>query len=720
MAIDTDELAARVMGEDYAPVVPDESFQLEPAPFDYREHFWLAKPYYSEDFAEEVTERFSTHLEEWDSSSVGRVVWLAYRAYHNLSDGGDDPIAQLSSLGEHGELLALAIPHYRALVRHQIALFTRDRPAWDPQARTSDADAARQVPLASNLLDFVAASGVIDRRLAEQAELMMVSGAGYHVTGWDPNTGLESRGWFTSQVLAPWELTHERVRVYEDANWWIWRSYESRWDWVAHFAESDPEKAEELSKLDTKANLARSFLAYEGDMGSEESDRITVLNLIAKPSKACPEGRYAKVTGDSIVLLDGPHPFGEDVPISRMTASEFLGTSVPYSDTWGVLAAADAYNAILSAIMTRIDTCAVPNFFIPEGSELEASDIPGQNAVWKLAPGGEKPGVVDMLSIPNELPAILQLLGSQMEQVVGINSVTRGQPQENVSSGSMAALLQSMAIEFNSNLERAWALNLERIGTHHLRIFQRMASEEHAISVMGADHRWTVQRFKGEDVSGILRVTVKTASALSKTTAGRADIADKLLERGMITPQEYLRIIQTGVLEQTFFGPVGELTTIKSRAERLLRGEPTPAMVWDNHQLAIRELRGLLNTEARDNQALAGIIMQAIQEHFDQWARLSREAPDMLAAIGCPPLPQAAAIGQQAMMMQQQGMGAPPGPPQPPQPGPRQQPQPETEQNKGKPGPAAAAPGMQPGGTPRMPSQPTPAKNPMNGEPVVQ
>ena len=719
MAIDPDLLASRVLGEE--PLVDQDLPEPPPAPFDYREHYWLATPYYAEEIAEEIAERFTRHLDEWDATGVGRTIWTAYRAFHNISQGGDDPLVQLMAEGEQGELLALAIPHYRSLVRHQIALFTRDRPAWDPQARTSDADAARQVPLASNLLDFVASSGDIDQLLATQAELMMVAGAGFFVTGWNATVGLEGRGWFTSQVLAPWELTHEHVRTYSDAQWWIFRTFESRWDWVAHFAETDPDKAEALSKIDTKATFERSFTVYSQEMASEDSDRIAVLNLIAKPSKACPGGRYAKVTGDSIVLQDGPHPFGEDVPISRMCASEFLGTAVPYCDSWGVLAAADAFNAILSAIMSRIDVGAVPNLFKSEGSELEASELPGQMAVWTLPPGGEKPGAVDLLHIPNELPAVLSLLGSQMEQTVGINSVTRGQPQENISSGSMAALLQSMAIEYNSNLERAWALNLERIGTHHLRIFQRMASDDMAISVMGADHRWTVQRFKGEDVGGILRVSVKTASALAKTTAGRADIADKLLERGLITPQEYLRVIQTGQLEQTFFGPVGELSTIKSRAERLLRGEPTPAMIWDSHQLCVRELRGLLNTEARDRPELAQVIMQAIQEHFDLWAKLSRESPDMLAAIGCPPLPQAAQVGQQAMMMQQQGMqGAPPMPPGAPQPGPRQQPQPNTEDNKGRPGPNAAAPGRQPGASPRMPSQPTPAKNPLDGKPVVQ
>lgn len=702
--------------------VENENGEPEPDAFDFAEHFWLKKPYYAEEFAEVVCRRFSEHVEWWEGSAIGSAIWSAYRSYHNLGSADGDPLTQLQEGGEAGELLALAIPHYRTLVRHQISLFTAHRPEWDPQARTSDAQGARQVPMCSNLLDYVAASSGLDSRLAEQVELMMVAGAGYFITGWDPNAGLDGTGWFTQRICAPWELCHERVRVYDDATWWIHRAFESRWDWVARFAESDPDKARRIAELDDAGDFASSFREY-GDTrlgidNDEEGDRIAVLYLVAKPTIACPEGRLAIVCADDLVLLDGPYPYGRDITVSRMCASEFLGTSIPYADSWGVLAAADAANAIISMILTRVDTCGVPNFCVPEGSELDFSDIAGGNNVWKVTPGGEKPSVVDLLQLPDSLPAILGLISSLMEQTVGINSVTKGQPQENVSSGSMAALLQNMAIQFNSNLERAWILNLERIGTHHVRVFQRMASEPLSVSVMGQDNRWSVTSFKGEELGGILKVSVKTASALAKTTAGRAEIADKLLQRSAITPQEYLRIIQTGQLQPTFQGPVGELTGIKARAEKLLRGEPAPAMTWDNHQLCIRELKGLLNTEARDDVQIAGVINQAVQQHFELWSQLSREAPDMLAAIGCPPLPQALQIGQQAQMMQAQGMGPgmPPMPPGAQGPGPQQQKQPETDAPRGRPGPNPAPKGQPPSQT--QPTEPKPAKTPQ-GESVT-
>ncbi len=697
----------------------------ENEPFDYQQDFWLAKPSYSEEFAAEVVERFNTHVDAWENGAVGAAVWAAYRSYHNLNGYDGDPLTQLAATGEVGELLALAVPHYRSLVRHQISLFSGQRPAWEPQARTSDATAARQVPMARNLLDYVVATGHLDQRLAEQCEMMMIAGAGYFITGWDPNVGITSpaggaKGWFTARVYAPWEICHERVRVYEDATWWIFRTYENRWNWVARLADTDPEKAEKLSKLDTDASdFARAFRDADDELLRSSGDRFAALHVIAKPTLACPQGRYAIVASDELVLLDAPYPYGDEVTISRMCASEFLGTATPYCDSWGVLAASDAANAILSMILTRVDVGGVPNFCVPEGSELDFADIAGGNSVWKLPPGQEKPAVVDLLQLPEALPAIYQMLSGEMEKTVGINSVTRGQPAENVSSGSMAALLQSMAIQYNSNLERAWTLNLERIGTHHLRVFQMMATEAHAVNVVGEDQKWTVHEFKGEDLAGITRVAVKSANALSKTTAGRADIAEKMLPLG-ITPQEYMRVIETGQLEPLFHGPVGQLTGIKARSEKLLRGEPSPPVVWDNHQLCVKEFRALLDSEAREDPQVSQVVNQAINEQFQLWAKLSRESPDILVATGCPPLPMAQQTGMQAMAMQQMGMpGMPPGgaPPMPP---PQQQKQPDTIAPSNRTGPQPSPKGQEPSSAnPKQPTEPKPAKNPMTGESVA-
>ena len=125
----------------------------------------------------------------------------------------------------------------------------------------------------------------------------------------------------------------------------------------------------------------------------------------------------------------------------------------------------------------------------------------------------------------------------------------------------------------------------------------------------------------------------------------------------------------------------------------------------------------VLTTEAREDMQAAQRIAATVQQHFDLWGQLSRESPDVLAAIGCPPLPQAQSIGAQAQAMQQlSSMPGAPGGAAPSMPPPQQQKQPETDAPRGRPGPAPATGGQEP--SQAMPTLPKPAKTPA-GESVV-
>lgn len=670
--------------------------------YDYSERFWLKRPYYSDEYAQEVMDRFGTFAEVWRSPTpLTSAIMQAYRQYHGIEDGGVEPAVSLLEAGENGEFLALIVNHYRGLLRHQIALVTADRPTWDPQARTAGAEATRQVSLTRNLLDYVMSAKRFDQKLYDQFEGAGVSGAAFLALGWDP-TLAGGRGDIWGTVLMPWECFYEHTREYSDVTYWIFRRLESRWSWVAHFAETDPEKAERIADLSVDDDLLCGVRAYEtGDL--EDTDRIPVLYVYAAPTKAIQEGRLSIVAGPEadLILMDGPMPYGDVCPITRMCPAEFVGTCVPYGNSWTQLPLQKALTACFSAAMTRIDMFGVPNVASQEGVEFEAGDLGGANSL-KFPPGAPPPTVLDLLTIPQELPAFADSLKKAMEELSGINSVTRGNPTENISSGSMAALLQSMAIQFNSADERAYTFNLEAIGTLILRIYQRMATAEQLISIAGEDEQWTVRSFKSEDLSQIQRVAVKTASALSRNIAGRKELADNLLQNNMIQdPREYLSVVETGNLTPVFSGPVNELTNVKAENEAMLRGEQPRALVWDNHSLHIREHRGCLDTRARYDEKLTGTINAHLMEHFNLWSETSRSSPDMLAAIGVEPLPQAMAAGQ--MAMQAQSMAPAPGQAGPP---PQKTPN-ASEAEPTPPGPPPQPPGQEPPtGNPGMPNMP--------------
>lgn len=693
--------------------------------YDYRQDYWLTQELYSEDLAAEIVERFQKHVERWQGGSpVASTAWNAYRVYHGLTraDRGDSPVVTLTETGKDGEFLSLSVNEIRGLLRHQVALVTSHRLAWEVQARTSGAEASRQVELTEGVLDYVMEAKGIEQTLHNCLEGALVAAQFFVVAGWNALAGRGGSGDVWAQEFAPWEMCGERVRKYTDTEHWTFRRLESRWAWVAKFSiaarmEKDPERRAELSEKAERLKGIEYDRTWFTDVDerpmstSDDSDRIPVLYLMAAPSIACPDGRLTIVAAADLVLEDGPLPY-DAVPVVRMCPAEFMGTAEGIADIWSQLATQEALNGVLGAVVTRIDIGAVPDTAVPQGSDYEQGTLGGGNQI-KVPSGEEKPSLIDRLQVPATLIAAADWFIKSMEKGTGINSVTRGAPTENITSGNMAALVQAMAVQFNSASERAYAKAQEELGTHVIKMYQRHATEEQLVSIAGPDQIYTAQSFKAEDLNQISRVTVKIASPLMKTTAGRAELATRMLEQGVIQdPREYLEVVETGKLTPIFKGPVDQLRIIKEENAAMRRGEPVHVEMSDDPALHIREHGCELDTRARYDQAYANRIRAHNEEHYQLWLKTSREDPDRCVAFGYKPLPGALALAAQAAQIRTGG--TPTG----------EQPEQETaeaEAQPGKPKPKKTKPGPEPepsGQEPNTaaPTMPSPAKPPKGAE----
>lgn len=686
--------------------------------YDYRHDFWLTKPPYSTDLAAIVCERFQRHVDEWKGGSpTANAAWLAYRLYHGLArdESSDTPIVSLTETGPNGEFLSLSVNELRGLVRHQVALITSNRPAWEPQARTSGAEASRQVAFTRNLLDYYMDVRGVGQLLHNQLECERIVTTGFAIAGWDANAGRNGRGDLWVQEFAPWEVCHERVRKYTDTTWWIARRLESKWNWIAKLSIAardrniDPETRAELSeraerlKGITPESAWFTAIDERPDSSDEDDDRIPVLYLLAAPTVACPDGRHMIVAGADLVLQDGPLPY-DGAPVTRMCSAEFIGTSRGIADIWSQLAVQETLTGVLSAIVTRIDQGAVPDIATPEGSTYEQGAIGGNNH-HKYPEGQQAPTAVDLLQLHPGLFTAAELLVRSMEKGTGINSVTRGDPNENITSGSMAALVQAMAVQFNSATERAYVQAQEELGTIIIKILQRHATEEQLVSIAGPDQMYTARTFKAEDLNEISRVSIKVGSPLMKTTGGKLELATKMLEQKVIQdPREFLEVAETGNLTPLYKGPVDQLRIIREENEAMRRGEAVHVEMSDDPYLHIREHGCELDTKARYDQAYATRLRQHNEEHYALLAKMSREDPDRCIAFGYQPLPGAAALSAQAAQIRGMGQGPPP------QPAAKTNEQPNTEEPRKKPGPEPKPPGEEP--STAAPAMPAPAEPP--------
>lgn len=673
--------------------------------YDYRKEYWLTMA--ADDLAPKIVERFQKHVERWQGGSpVASTAWNAYRVYHGLTraDRGDSPVVTLTETGKDGEFLSLSVNEIRGLVRHQVAMVTSHRPAWQPQARTSGAEASRQVEFCENLLDYCMETKGVEQTLANQLEGTLIAATFYSVAGWDALAGRGGSGEPWVQEFAPWEMCSERVRKYTDTKHWIFRRLEPRWDWVAKFslaamAEKDPEEKRKLSEKAERLKGLEYDRTWFTDVDerpmntSEDTDRIPVLYLIASPSLACPDGRLMRVAAADLWLDDGPLPY-DGPPVVRMCPAEFMGTAEGIADIWSQLASQEALNGVLGALITRIDIGAVPDTAVPQGSTYEQGTLGGGNQL-EVPEGGQKPELIDRMAIPPALVAVADWLVKSMEKGTGINSVTRGAPTENITSGNMAALVQAMAVQFNSATERAYAKAMEELGTILVKMYQRHATEDQLVSIAGQDQRYTAQTFRGEDLNQITRVAVKISSPLMKTTAGRSELATRLLEQKVIQDaREYLEVVETGKLTPIFKGPIDQLRIIREENEAMRRGEPVHVEMSDDPALHIREHGCELDTRARYDQAYAQRIRAHNEEHYQLWLKMSREDPDRCVAFGYQPLPGALKLAAQAAQIM--GMGQGPTPEES-----------SAAEQPAKPGKEEKTPGPEP--KPKGPEQPTAA-----------
>jgi hypothetical protein len=330
---------------------------------------------------------------------------------------------------------------------------------------------------------------------------------------------------------------------------------------------------------------------------------------------------------------------------------------------------------------------------------------------------------------------LAEALKQIMQVLLGANDVVRGDPQESLKSGAALALVQAMALQHNSQLQRAAAYLLDQMAARVVETYRVNATVERMVEATGTTETATVKKYIGTDLGKVASVRVQLANALLRTTAGKKEIADFYADPNRfpmdqpMTRAQHQEFMATGRMTPIFRAARSEQLAIRETLEALTRGDfngapipipsPMPGMppqmvhpaaadvlIIDNHPVYIRELRTLLDGRRRRELHPETIVAvtERILAHEMNWQRLTAERPAALAALGIPPAPM-------PMMMGPGGPMPPDGPPGPggPPAGPEDAPTEALE-------PPPAAPGG-PGGAqgPDMPQMPV---DPSTGERV--
>jgi hypothetical protein len=163
-----------------------------------------------------------------------------------------------------------------------------------------------------------------------------------------------------------------------------------------------------------------------------------------------------------------------------------------------------------------------------------------------------------------------------------------------------------------------------------------------------------MKEFSGQDLDKIKRVIVRVSNPLSKTTAGRMEIANNLMQMGLVTNlNHYFTVLDTGRLDSMTEGAQAQLLLIRRENEKLMRGEPVRALATDRHSIHIQEHDAILaDPDMRDNPELLDMVTAHLMEHINL---LKTTDPALLNMIGEQSLAPPPMVGPDGQPLPQQG-----------------------------------------------------------------
>lgn len=580
-------------------------------------------------------------------------MWSAYHGvFYNEAH-------QINFGGEQGELTELAINHMRNIAQHIINMITATRPSMQARSVNTDYKSLVQTKLANGLLDYYLRDHRLENYLKIAVEYAVVMGTGYILKEWNATTGevydfneelnIDIReGDLEFSNKSPLDVYFDTHREDQNHDWFIARSFKNRHDLVAKF----PEKTDEILSVPTKDKMDnKTMLNYAGN-GTEQ---IAVYEFYHKRTESVPDGVYQLFLSNETSLLSSALPYRE-LPLYCIAPNYFLGTPFGYTPMFDLLPIQDAVNSLYSTVLTNQSAFGVQSIAVPIGSNINMSQLSsGLNVIQYNPQAGEiKP--IQLTQTPKEIFDFIAILEKAMETVSGVNAVSRGNPDPQLRSGNALALVQSMTLQFISGLQQSYVGLIEDLGTGIINTLKDHANVPRIAAIIGKNNRTELKEFTGDDLSSINRVVVDIGNPLARTTAGRVEMAEQLLQMGAIkTPEQYFMVINTGSLEVMTEDVTSQLYLIKSENERMVSKGRVAALITDEHALHIKEHATVLSDpDLRFDQELFAMVSGHIQEHIDL---LKNTDPNLLLILGQQPLQPSGQQGPPQSVGPNQGQG---------------------------------------------------------------
>lgn len=709
-------------------------------------------------------------FEKYVKSSGLYELWRkGYKFYHSQSGDGSTSF-EVGLRGPKGKFAVLRIDHFRSIVRRWVSLAHSQRSTMQPIAKFTGYDSELQVKVCSKMIDHWMQHAKLEAALEETVELASFLGAAYEEQCWDPLGGdvalpasteglikeaqptpgtpppagpptqgapgspaALKTGTLKVNTYTPLDLILDPRKRNADLDWCITRRQVNKHDLIARHASGNPA----LGDLIGGTGLDKTELSFDlnviGDRESMDSDDVTLYTFWHERTDAVPDGKRVEFLSANVLLSNDTLGKYRRIPVKRLAPADIKNTPFGFTEAWLMIAPQEASDVLASIQLSNARTFGAGMVIAPKSSGLTPSDIGQGLKMLEYTPiNGMKPEKFELPSTPREVPEMRKNLTSEAGTIMGVNDVNRGVAQASLESGSALALVATQGVESATPFQKRIARYQEDALYDTVTINQDFLTAEMQLPIIG-ENLARLQKFSGKSIDQIIRVEVKAVNPMSRTMAGRLEMAKLLAERypDKVSPAQFFRVAESGEWKEITEAPAAEESNISRENEMLSRGIGPPpfkidpmtgqpvldidgkpvreglpgveyvrALITDDPIKHVMQHRMVLDSPAaRDNPQVVQATLDHIEEHEDKYADLTLKRPGLLQILGLEPLmaalPQPEVVDGE-VVGEETGESAPDGANGPP---PKKSPGPE------------APPGR--GGAAKMPMFP---KNPSTGE----
>jgi hypothetical protein len=677
------------------------------------------------------------------SRGIWRLWWLIYCQLHGIdpTTGAYNSNSELQFVGSQQQYALFRVQLTRRYIQQREMMAKDQRPSFNGVARNNDVAALAEVNIATKAIEYMLSQAHLEEEASEALSSLCNYGGGGLMLGWDheggdlvpamepiidengdvalvekvdennqPIIGQDEQGnpvpemepvleptqkpsgCPTLHKLYPWQMAYD---AYMEKNHpaIITKTPVNKYELAAQF----PEKYDEIIKLSIDDEMGDDALFAWGGAKAVSSDTIVLRQYFHRNCKAVRGGRWAGYVKDvGLWGVDEPMacPLPKGLPVKIMMGPRYDGTGFGYPESSDLLSLQAVINEVISMCVTNIQKRGNANAYKRDDIQIDEASWSAGGKLIDLPAGAEPPTWDEPPKMDTLSQYILEFCLEQARLMLGSNSVTEGNPEANITSGSFAVLLVNVAQKYASKMQEAYDTAITAIANDALVLTRQNAENGFWAKIAGIGDAPYAQMIEKSRLDSLHSVELVRKSPVLSTFPGRVEMFDRLIKLPKQERADASEMLLNSDMESFAGRDQAQKIRIRKENEWLLQGINPPVTLWDDHAMEGKEHRmqyDKLRTmdPPIDPKALKvwTSACQASDAHLQAHAQALATAPPAIALVaGWAPL----------------GMGA----------GGASPPQQESGEEQGKPGQQSSPQG---GGGPKAPSAPKPPTPPKGG-----